>query len=158
MRRSKHRFWYDDKQTRGRFEKGVRNAYPNANITPGFRGHEARYKMTVDIPEFEPREIEIVVPGDQTEPRDVMVLSDSTSKLKHTFGPIEGSPDPRERLCIWYPSDPEERTWAWEDGLLSLITLARIHLYKEAYFAKHGEWLGDEAPHEPKNDPDEGEG
>lgn len=158
MRRSKQQFWYEIPRIRARFERGIRAAYPKVSITPGFRGRDAKYVLTVDIPELEPREIEIRVEGKYSEPFAVSVLSDSTSKLKHTFGPINEGVDQQERLCIWYPDDPDDRKWVAADGLLALITLARIHLYKEAYFAKYDEWLGDEAPHEPKTETGETSG
>ena len=65
--------------------------------------------------------------------------------MKHTFG--------GNRLCMWYPDDPDERKWHKEDGLLKLIDTAVMHLFKELYYRETGEWLGEEAPHDvPKID------
>lgn len=33
------------------------------------------------------------------------------------------------------------------DGLLSLIEMTRIHLYKESYYRETAEWLGEEILH-----------
>ncbi len=63
-------------------------------------------------------------------------------RLKHTFG--------RNRLCMWYPNDPPEKTWQKDDGLLKLLDTAVQHLFKEHYYRETGEWLGEEAPHGPK--------
>ena len=35
------------------------------------------------------------------------------------------------------------------DGLLTLIELTRVHLFKEAYYRETGEWLGAEVPQRP---------
>lgn len=152
MRRARYQHWYENIQLRGRFERGVHDAYPNVLITPGWRGRDVIYTLKAEIPEFEDREIEVLVKGKQSEPFTVHVRSDSTSKLKHTFGPMQGSNDDRERLCIWYYGDPESERWVWKDGLVQLFNLARIHLYKEAYYAKYGVWLGPEAPHDAKSE------
>jgi len=50
-------------------------------------------------------------------------------------------------LCMWRPGDPPERRWVDEDGLLALFGMTAEHLFKEAWWREHGEWLGDEAPH-----------
>lgn len=152
MRRAKYQHWYENIQLRGRFERGIRTAYPNVSITPGWRGRDVIYVVKAAIPEFDDREIEVLVKGKQAEPFTVHVRSDSTTKLKHTFGPIEGSNDERERLCIWYPDDPVGQRWVWRDGLVALFNLSRVHLYKEAYYAKHEVWLGPEAPHPVKTE------
>jgi hypothetical protein len=72
----------------------------------------------------------------------------------------EGSPHrygPR-RLCVWYPSDPDQQKWVFDDGLLMLINLIQAHLFEEAWWREtggrdDGEWLGPEAPHDPPKDP-----
>jgi hypothetical protein len=51
------------------------------------------------------------------------------------------------RLCVWHPGDPAERTWVPEDGLLVLFGMIAEHLFKEAWWREHGEWLGEEYPH-----------
>lgn len=69
-------------------------------------------------------------------------------KLKHTFGDY--------RLCMWYQSDPADRRWMPQKGMLALIDMAVLHLFRERYVAETGEpWPGEEAPHEagePKTD------
>ncbi|MGI9098383.1 MAG: hypothetical protein ACR2H2_07805 [Solirubrobacteraceae bacterium] len=52
-----------------------------------------------------------------------------------------------DRLCIWHPDDPPEHAWTADDGLGELIPHVAIHLFKEAYWRKTGEWLGPEASH-----------
>jgi hypothetical protein len=59
----------------------------------------------------------------------------------------------RTRLCVWHPGDPVDRTWVPEDGLLVLFGMLAEHLFKEAWWREHGEWLGEEYPHgEPGKD------
>ena len=52
-------------------------------------------------------------------------------------------------LCLWYPRDGAKRRWVPDDGLHLLLALICTHLFKEAYWRSTGEWLGDEAPHDP---------
>ena len=49
---------------------------------------------------------------------------------------------------MWYPHDPIDRRWVFEDGLLDLIGLVIAHLFWEAWWRETGEWLGEEVPHE----------
>jgi hypothetical protein len=57
-------------------------------------------------------------------------------------------PERGGRLCIWYPSDPPERRWEPNDGLLVLFGMIAEHLFKEAWWREHGEWLGEEYSHD----------
>jgi hypothetical protein len=90
----------------------------------------------MDVPHYELRRVEIV-------------FSDG-SRLPVIRADGPGSPhryDDRGRLCMWYPSDPPERQWVFEDGLLALLNLIQAHLFREAWWRETDEWLGPEAPH-----------
>ena len=55
-------------------------------------------------------------------------------------------------LCMWYPPDPPDRRWCFDDGLPELINHIALHLFREAWWRETGglnggEWCGDEAPH-----------
>jgi hypothetical protein len=54
-------------------------------------------------------------------------------------------------MCMWFPSDAPEKKWTVDKGLLALIEMALVHVFKERYAKEHpGEpWLGEEAPHAP---------
>jgi hypothetical protein len=80
------------------------------------------------------------------EPELTRVYADGPDESPHRYAPAPK--DPRSSLCIWYPNDPPERRWVPQDGLLSLIEMTRIHLFKEAFWRETGEWLGEEAPHQ----------
>jgi hypothetical protein len=63
-------------------------------------------------------------------------------ELKHTYGD--------DSLCMWFPADPPERRWTVAKGLLALIEMALVHLFRERYVIATGErWPGEEAPHGP---------
>lgn len=47
-------------------------------------------------------------------------------------------------LCLWYPGDGDERRWTAKKGLLSLLDLVALHLYKEARFKETKVWPGEE--------------
>lgn len=47
-------------------------------------------------------------------------------------------------LCLWYPGDDEDRRWTTNKGLVSLLDVVALHLYKESRFKDTGVWLGEE--------------
>jgi hypothetical protein len=75
------------------------------------------------------------------------VYADGPTDSPHRYSPHPRDPLRRPSLCIWYPDDPPEQRWVPTDGLLTLIEMTRIHLFKEAYWRETGEWLGEEVPH-----------
>ena len=56
--------------------------------------------------------------------------------LRHVYG--DGA------LCLWHPRDPVERQWRCDKGLVSLLDIVNLHLYKELRFQQTGIWVGDE--------------
>lgn len=145
--------WLEDMPRRTRIEVGARRAYPKIRYRrrQGRLGPIHTYEVELDVPGFEPRRVwvEFWYPNVDV-PR---IFAD---------GPIgpDGSPhrfDERgwTRLCVWFPSDPAERRWVPDDGLLMLFGMVAEHLFKEAYWRETSVWLGEEAPHSPKGSPDE---
>ena len=77
------------------------------------------------------------------------VFADPGAISKHRLG--------GDALCLWYPRDPEDRRWHYEDGLVTLLNIVRNHLFFEDHWRAtgghgaagqpEGEWLGNEAPH-----------
>lgn len=51
------------------------------------------------------------------------------------------------RLCLWYPQDPVELRWTWQNGGEELIAHVCAHLIREYWWKQTGEWPGPEAPH-----------
>ncbi len=100
------------------------------------------YRLTVVVPHFEPRRIEIrLTKRRQHHP---ILRSDGPEESPHRYRSRE--------LCVWEPTDPPEDKWVVEDGLLHLIGLIIVHLFKEAWWRRHGEWLGRQAPHTAKGE------
>lgn len=100
------------------------------------------YTATVPVPGYPERQA--TVEFDRRLATLPKVFADGPTASPHRY-PSRG----RTTLCIWYPSDPPERRWVPEDGLLRLFGMIEEHLLKEEWWREHGEWLGDEAPHEP---------
>jgi len=63
-------------------------------------------------------------------------------------GPNESPPryDPGD-LCIWFPYDDHDARWLRRDGAQVLLGHIVMHLIKEEWWRRTGEWLGAEAPH-----------
>jgi hypothetical protein len=51
--------------------------------------------------------------------------------LAASQGPLQ-----RPTLCIWYPDDPPEQRWSPGDGLLTLIEMTRVRLFKEGWYPR----------------------
>lgn len=68
--------------------------------------------------------------------KSVRVMAHGLSDLRHVNS--DGS------LCLWFPGDDSSRRWTHDKGLVSLLDLIVLHLYKEARFKETGTWLGDE--------------
>lgn len=60
-------------------------------------------------------------------------------RWKHRYG--------RTDLCLWYPGDPAELRWTWDDGLEEYIRIVSRHLIYEEYWRRTGEWPVEDAPH-----------
>jgi len=106
------------------------------------------YALTVPVAEFESRAVELHFRRTATTPELTRVYADGPTDSPHRYAPHPKDPGARPSLCIWYPDDPPEQRWVAADGLLSLIEMTRVHLFKEAYWRETGEWLGEEVSHD----------
>ena len=70
------------------------------------------------------------------------VLADGPEESPHRYRHEDA-----RSLCLWYPRDGPDRRWVPTDGLVQLIGMVEMHLFKEAYWRETGEWLGEEGPH-----------
>lgn len=126
--------WYDKPVERLNFEKGVRNQYPELRCIKTKGAYE--YRLLLPIPEYEERAVKIRFEGHSDIPT---VFSDGPGDSPHRYSD--------KSLCMWYPQDPDERKWVFGDGLLMLILMTTIHLFREAWWRETGEWVGEEVPH-----------
>lgn len=145
MRKSKQSPWFQDVRRRFRFEAGASESYSLRGRCTGRKIKDrVIYVVTVPVPEYETRKITITLHNSFTPVlEDVKVDGPTDSRHRYSNG----------SLCMWYPSDPDVLKWVADDGLLNLITHARVHLFKEAWWRETGEWLGAEAPHGPSKSP-----
>jgi hypothetical protein len=145
--------WYGQFSKRFRFERGARERLPDLRSSPS-RNPQRRgwiYRFNLPVDGYETRRVTILFqsPGGRI---PVVNVDGRSSPHRYTDG----------SLCMWFPNDPPERRWVFDDGLLMLITQIAVHLFKEAWWRETGgdsttgavgEWLGDEAPHGGPNDP-----
>ncbi len=134
--------WTEDLVLRARYERPAREAYPDLRHRRVQRrvGPVDVYTVAVPVPGYDPRTVTVEV--ERGQPNTVAVYADGPTDSPHRFGDRD-----RHRLCIWHPRDPDDRRWVPEDGLLALLGMTATHLFKEAWWREHGEWLGHEAPH-----------
>ena len=119
------------------FEREARSQFPGLQrvaVPGGFQ-----YVVTLSVPHYEARRVRIRFRANSDVP---VVLADGPDDSPHRYG--DG------RLCMWYPDDPVENRWVFEDGLLALIGLVIAHLFREAWWWETGEWVGEEVPHSPQ--------
>lgn len=149
MRRSSAT-WEQNYALRLRFERPAFVVYPNMSRTAVGHRQYARvvYRLVVPVPEYEPRTLEFQFRRTTSKPQITRVYADGPSASPHRYAPHPKDPLQRASLCIWYPDDPPEQRWVSSNGLLSLVELTRVHLYKEAYWRETGEWLGEQVPHD----------
>lgn len=141
--------WEQNYALRLRFEGAANAIYPAMRCRAVGRRKYARlvYILTVPVVEYEPRVIEMHFRRTSEAPELTRVYADGPADSPHRYRPHFKDSMRRPSLCIWYPDDPPEQRWVMSDGLLSLIEMTRVHLFKEAYWRETGEWLGEEVAH-----------
>jgi hypothetical protein len=141
--------WEQNYGLRLRFERDANAAYPTLQRSSAGHRKYARvvYRLMVPVQDYEPRTIELRFRRTTPEPALTRVYTDGPTESPHRYSPHEKDPLQRSSLCIWYPDDPPEQRWVPSDGLLTLIEMTRVHLFKEAWYRETGEWLGEEVSH-----------
>jgi hypothetical protein len=84
------------------------------------------------------RRIAIVLNGPPSTARP-QVMADGPRTDRHRFTTYRPLP-----LCLWYADDPPEQQWRLADGLVGLIDITRVHLFREDRFRATGRWPGPE--------------
>lgn len=132
--------WYDDERTRALLERGLRRTYPEVRRRFVKAGANAGllYSGTVEFPGYPSRHVLLCFPKGLTA-ESVRIFVDGPDESPHRFN--------TGALCVWFADDPPEKRWVLRDGLVTLLDLVVLHLFKEAYWRETDEWLGDEAPH-----------
>jgi hypothetical protein len=131
--------WYGEDFPRLMFERGVSGYFHDLTSVTITSGPEVgrRYRVTINVPGYDPRRVQILFRKDSPEiPR---VTVDGPVESKHRF--------PSGALCMWYPYDPVENRWVFEDRLTALLGYITIHLFREAWWRETGEWPGLEVDH-----------
>jgi hypothetical protein len=141
--------WEQNYSLRLRFERPAYTAYPAIRCTTTGHRRYARvvYRVLVPVYDYEPRAIEMYFRRTSPEPALTRVYADGPTDSPHRYAPHHKDPRQRSSLCIWYPDDGPEQRWVPRDGLLTLIEMTRVHLFKEAYYRETAEWLGEEVSH-----------
>ena len=124
--------------SRAVFERGVKDQFPDLRGTRAKGGYQ--YTATVPVPHYEDRKIRIRFSGNCDVPT---IFVDGPKKSPHRYS--------GGGLCMWYPNDPVVNRWVFDDGLLALIGLVMVHLFREAWWQETGEWVGEEVPHGPED-------
>lgn len=135
--------WWADDARRTRFEREAKRHFPTLRrvTRPQGRKGSCRYRAEVELPGgYEKRDVEVIF-GPKTLDGPT-ILADGPTDSPHRYSDHE-----RRALCVWYPKDAPTERWMWDDGLLQLLGLVRLHLFREAYWRESGEWLGPEVTH-----------
>lgn len=142
MRRAKPGGWFDDFRYRIHFEGEARKAFPSMQMSRTGKGKKTGvvvYTLHIAVPEFGERRLIKITLGNRTRPTVRSITVDGPTDSPHRYD--DG------HLCMWYPGDGPELTWQPEEGLRRLIQYAEVHLFREAFWRRYGEWPGPEAPH-----------
>jgi hypothetical protein len=131
--------WYGEDFPRLMFERDASLYFPSLSSVTVTSSHDAgrRYRVTITIPCYETRSVQILFRKDS--PKIPRVTVDGPVESKHRF--------PSGELCMWYKDDPVENRWVFEDRLIALLGHITIHLFREAWWRETGEWPGPEVVH-----------
>lgn len=139
--------WYGEERARVLFEWDARKQFPRLRRKlkqlDGQRG--CSYLVEVDVPYYETRRVEIFF-GQYDSGGAPIILADGPTESPHRFSDFEG-----RQLCVWHHNYPRDQRWIFQDGLLHLLELIKLHLFREAWWRDTGcgEWPGPQALHNP---------
>ncbi len=133
--------WYSRYRDLIVFERGVKEQFALLSVENKRSGHDIwrEYNLIIEVPEYEPRKVLIKMKPDCGSSPKVTV--DGPVDSPHRYDKDNGE------LCMWYPWDPKDNRWVFTDGLLQLLVLIQMHLFREAWWRETGEWLGPEVLH-----------
>ena len=136
--------WYANFAKRMVFELGVNDEFSDLKVRT-IRTKKSKfieYTLQIEVPNYGySRNVRIkLFPISSSDPK---VYVDGPTESPHRFED--------DSLCIWYPWDPKEMRWEFNDGLLHLLVLIQAHLFREAWWRDTNEWLGPEVDHEKSN-------
>jgi hypothetical protein len=115
--------------------KGMDEAYPDHEVVRIGRALLIRLEVELDTLR-KTRKLVVICPGRPSHVRPI-VMADGPTRSRHRFYWARPS-----SLCIYYAPDHEGLRWTLNDGLATLVDLARVHLIKEAWWRVSGEWDG----------------
>lgn len=141
-RRPRPQSWLEDVAQRYRSVTPAKELFPTLRERRVQRRHGVDYvfTVTVPVPNYEARKVRIVFhPWLHGSPK---IFADGPTDSPHRY-----RHESDRSLCLWFPSDGPSLRWQPEDGLVQLIGMIEMHLFKEAYWRETGEWLGEEGPH-----------
>ncbi|HSX05097.1 MAG TPA: hypothetical protein VLF69_01365 [Candidatus Saccharimonadales bacterium] len=127
--------WYNDTTSRIWFEQGLASSEYTLLFAGLNNKSQCVYVVSVPVLAYATNVIVRVVLDD----RYATVLAPSMSNLRHVYASDLG-----QALCLWYPHDPPHRKWNFDNGLLALLDIVKLHLYKELRFKETGAWPGEE--------------
>jgi len=123
-----------------KFLSGAKATYPSLKrIDKKKKGKKIIiFVVNLTVPIYEKtRKIKIIIEENKLD--SPMIFSDGPKKSKHRY--------PNNSLCIWQPKDKKALKWVFQDGLLQLLALIQLHLFREYYWRETGNWVGLEAKH-----------
>jgi hypothetical protein len=131
--------WYGNDVQRAIFDRGAKRHFPSLKAVTRTSGPKAgrTYTVTIDVPHYERRRVEILFPKDTPTLAKINAIAPTDSPHRYQ----------ENQLCIWHPEDSVENRWVHNDGLLVLLGLIAAHLFREEWWRETGEWLGPEAGH-----------
>ena len=108
-------------------------------VVRGPRRHRRKWcvQVRLDVPGVGLVAATLCLPWDA--PEAVVVVADAPSDSPHRYAGGE--------LCMWFPADDSSRRWTRHDGIVALAGHVVLHLAREEWWRRTGEWAGDEAPH-----------
>lgn len=135
--------WWDDSRRRATFERNVGSVA--RMLVPRVSD---RFEYTMFLPVEDVGAPQVRVRFERHAPLEPIVIAAPWSQLDPRWHPADlPHRYPDRRLCLWFPLDPREERWAWDDGLTELLAHTAAHLMRERLWLRTGIWNGPERPH-----------
>ncbi|MBW3569121.1 hypothetical protein KY385_03275 [Candidatus Parcubacteria bacterium] len=126
--------WFEEPETRRMFESGL-SGTDFTVLHAGISNGKCIYVVSIPIKAYRTSTLVRI----EFNGKSASVYAPGLSGLRHV-----NPPAPEQSLCLWYPGDGAARKWKFEFGIVPLLELVRLHLYKEMRFKETGRWPGEE--------------
>lgn len=132
-----YRTWFDKPACRLKFMHDLRGVEGLNQIVDKRWPGSFSFAFLLTIKGLPPRGVRVTFT--KGSPEHPKVYVDGPADSPHRY--------PDGHLCMWFPWDPPANRWTLSDGAPVLLADIAVHLIREEWYRKTGEWPGQEVDH-----------